>query len=238
MSSFAFYKQADVMDCGPTCLKMILKHHGKIIKSENLISDFDCRNEQSKLLNKKLTLPQTNASIISNENQQNEKEKELVELENTIRQQKSVSQQALFTFNSQLDEWRKKHLLIAPMAGKVTFTSFTEISQQLQANQTVCFINPENTQCYAEVVIPQTNLGKAAIGQKVLLRFAAYPYQEYGSVTARIEFISNVSGEKGYLAKVAIAKNLITTYELCGISFVISNLLVFLTTIIYRTVTL
>ncbi|MFZ1523339.1 MAG: cysteine peptidase family C39 domain-containing protein [Saprospiraceae bacterium] len=26
---FPFYKQLDSMDCGPTCLRMIAKHHGK-----------------------------------------------------------------------------------------------------------------------------------------------------------------------------------------------------------------
>lgn len=35
---FTTYRQLDQMDCGPTCLKMILKYHGKKIKSENLKS--------------------------------------------------------------------------------------------------------------------------------------------------------------------------------------------------------
>ncbi len=27
--SFPFYKQLDSMDCGPTCLRMVARHHGK-----------------------------------------------------------------------------------------------------------------------------------------------------------------------------------------------------------------
>ncbi len=42
------------------------------------------RNEKSKLIAKQLSLPQINASIVSNESQQNEKRKEIAELENQI----------------------------------------------------------------------------------------------------------------------------------------------------------
>jgi ATP-binding cassette, subfamily B, bacterial len=32
---FSFYKQLDAMDCGPACLRMIIKQHGKIISQNN-----------------------------------------------------------------------------------------------------------------------------------------------------------------------------------------------------------
>lgn len=34
MTRFKFYKQLDQMDCGPTCLKMIARHYGKIYSTE------------------------------------------------------------------------------------------------------------------------------------------------------------------------------------------------------------
>lgn len=34
--SFAFYRQMDLMDCGPTCLRMIAKHHGRTISADIL----------------------------------------------------------------------------------------------------------------------------------------------------------------------------------------------------------
>ena len=36
MKKFTTYRQMDVMDCGPTCLKMIFKHYGKQVNSENI----------------------------------------------------------------------------------------------------------------------------------------------------------------------------------------------------------
>jgi len=70
-----------------------------------------------------------------------------------------------------VDEWKKKYLLIAPTDGKVTFVALIQENQQLQSAQTICYINPENTHYFAQLVIPQANLGKVAVGQKVLLKF-------------------------------------------------------------------
>jgi ATP-binding cassette subfamily B protein len=36
LKNFTFYRQLDAMDCGPTCLKMIIKYHGKQINLESL----------------------------------------------------------------------------------------------------------------------------------------------------------------------------------------------------------
>ncbi len=183
------------------------------LKNDKVISDFDYRNEQSKLISKKLTLPQVNAALLSNEAQQNEKQKEIQELENTIAQQKSIFSQALLTFKSQIDDWKKKYMLIAPIDGKIAFATFLQENQQLQGGQTICFVNPENSTYYAEVYIPQANFGKIKMGQDVLLKFPSYPFQEYGAVKGKIDFISNISTDSGYLAKVVLPKGLSTNYD-------------------------
>ncbi len=178
-----------------------------------MISDFDFRTEQSKLINKKLALPQIKSSIIINESLQIEKEREIIELENIIAQQKVIFQQSLNTFRSQLDDWCKKYILSASVNGKISFASIIEENQQLNANQIVCFINPENSQYYVEVVISQSNFGKVAVGQTVLLKLQSYPFQEFGSLVGSVQFISTIPSEKGYLAKIKLHSNLTTTYK-------------------------
>jgi multidrug efflux pump subunit AcrA (membrane-fusion protein) len=183
------------------------------LKEDKIISELDYRNETSKLINKKLTLPQINSAIISNEAQQNEKLKEIAELENIIAQQKSIFNQSLNTFKSQIDEWKQKYLLIAPTSGIIAFATFLQENQQLQPNQIICFVNPQNTQYYAEVYIPQTNFGKIKLGQQVLLKFPSYPFEEYGSVKGSIDFVSNINTDSGYLAKVSLNNGLQTSYN-------------------------
>ena len=182
------------------------------LRDKKVLAELDYNDEKSKFINKKMSLPQINNAIINNESEQNAKQKEIAELDNAIMQQKIIFQQALSTLKSQVDEWEKQYLLIAPTDGKVTFVTLIQENQQLQSNQTICYVNPENMHYFAQLVIPQTNLGKVATGQKVLLKFSSYPFQEYGAVYGKVEFISNVATEYGYFAKVALQDGLKTNY--------------------------
>jgi len=185
----------------------------EVLRKEKVISAMDYRNEKSKLLAKEISLPQISSSIISNEGMQNEKLKEITELENQIQQQKGIFIQALNTFKSHVEDWKKKYLLIAPVDGTVSFSSFLQENQQLRMGQVICFINPGNSNYYVEALIPQYNFGKIKTGQEVQLKFQAYPYQEFGSVKGKIEFISNIPSDSGYLAKLALPRGLVTNYQ-------------------------
>ena len=183
----------------------------KLLK-EKVISLKEFRDEKSKLLNKSMSVPQISASIISNETQQNDKKKEMLELDNQATQQQAVFVQALNTLKNEVADWKKNYLLITPVAGKVSFTGFIQEKEDLKANQIICYVNPENTTSYAEVFIPQSNFGRTKIGEKVLLKFQAYPFEQYGSVEGTLSFISAVATDSGYAAKVDLPKGLITSF--------------------------
>ena len=183
------------------------------LMEEKLISESELRNEKSRLLGKKLTLPQVEASMIANETLQNEKRKEILELDDAISKQTQLFQEALDLFRGQTEEWMKKYILTAPVDGIVAFNSFIQVNQQIQPDQLICYINPGDSHYFAEAYIPQDNFGKIAIGQEVLLRFPSYPYQEYGLVRGKIEFISHIGTEQGYLSKIALPDNLSTTAD-------------------------
>ena len=50
MKDFPFFKQADLKDCGPTCLKIIAKHYGKTINIQELRDQSETTREGSNLL--------------------------------------------------------------------------------------------------------------------------------------------------------------------------------------------
>ena len=180
---------------------------------DSVISVLDYRNEKSKLIARQLTLPQINASIVSNESLQNEKRKEIAELENQIIVQKNTFIQALLTMTSQIQTWESKYLLKAPVSGTVSFTGFFQENQEMRTGQVLFNVVPDNISYYVEMLIPQYNFGKVKQGQEVLLKFQAYPYEQYGSVFGKIEYISNSPTDSGYLAKVVLPNGLVTNYK-------------------------
>lgn len=183
------------------------------LHNETLINDIEYRSQKSRLINKKMNIPQMNASIIGNQSQQNALQKEMMELDNQIAQQRSLFIQTLNAYRSTVEEWKQKYLLPAPVSGKFVYAGFLDENQQLQTGQVIGFITNETNKYYVEMLIPQTNFGKVKPEQEVLLKFPSYPAQEFGSVKGKIEYIKNIPSDSGYLAKVSLPEGLVTNYK-------------------------
>jgi multidrug efflux pump subunit AcrA (membrane-fusion protein) len=180
------------------------------LSNDKVISAFDLRNEKSKYIGKALSLPQLSAALINNEAAMHEKQKEIMQLENEISQQKNIFSQALNSLRAELQQWKSTYLIIAPIEGKVAFTTFIQQNQVYPANQTICFINPGKTDYYAQVQIPQMSFGKISEGQEVLLKLAAYPYQEFGILKGRLQFIAAIPTDSGFIGKIELPQGLMT----------------------------
>jgi hypothetical protein len=56
-------------------------------------------------------------------------------------------------------------------------------------------------------------LGKVKKGQRVLLKISSYPFEQYGSLSGKIDFISTIPTDSGYLSKVILINGLTTNYN-------------------------
>lgn len=189
-----------------------LPQHDFLVQ-DKVISPLKYHNEKSKLIPKQLSLPQINAYMISTKSQQKDKKKEIVELENQVILEKNTFVQALETIKSEIQEWEFKYVLKAPVAGTVSFTGFFQENQEIKARETLFFVQPVNTSHFAEILVPQYGFGKVKQGQQVLLKFQAYPFEEYGSVVGKIDYLNYTLTDSGYLAKVILPDRLTTNYK-------------------------
>lgn len=185
----------------------------KSLSDEKVIAAMEYRNEKSKYLAKAMSVPQVKASLLNNESNRHEKEKEMIQLDNDIAQQKAIFVQALNTLKAQLDDWKNKYLLQAPVPGTVAFTDILQEKTRIRQGQAICCINPGNTSYYATVLIPQTNFGKIRTGERVLLRLPAYPSREFGALNGRLDFVAAVPTDSGFMARVSLPEGLRTDYK-------------------------
>lgn len=181
--------------------------------NDKVISSEDLRQQKSKLVNKKLIIPELSNILLDNENLQKIKQKEIDELEHNIGQQKNIFQQELLTISSLINSWMMKYIIKAPLKGKIVFIIPLQENQFIQSEKSLGFINPEDSRYYAQVNLPQFNLGKVILGQKVQLRFDAYPYAEFGFLEGKIAYISTVPSDSGFLANIELPNTLITNYN-------------------------
>jgi HlyD family secretion protein len=183
------------------------------LAKDKVIAAIELKEEESKLLAKKMPLEQLNANAISNQSLQNDKQKELLELEKQIAEQKNIFLQAASTLSSTIEEWKSKYVLLSPINGRVVFTTSLEEKQTLTPNQELFYIATNNTKYYGEMYVPQENLGKIKTGQRVLIKFAAYPFQEYGSIKGEVASIADVPKDNTYMVRISMPSALVTNYN-------------------------
>ena len=110
-----------------------------------------------------------------------------------------------------MQAWQFKYLLKAPVAGTVSFTGFFRENQEIKIGQTLFYVQPDSISYFVEMLVPQYNFGKVKKGQQVLLQ--AYPFEQYGTVVGKIDYINTTPSDSGYLAKVILPQGLITNYK-------------------------
>jgi multidrug efflux pump subunit AcrA (membrane-fusion protein) len=181
------------------------------LHNEHLINDVEYRSQKSQFIGKKMTIPQMNASIINNQSQQNAINKEILELDNQISQQKGQFAQALNSYRVLVGDWKRKYLLTAPETGTLVINGFLTQGEFIQQNQVIGYVANTSSAYFVEMLISQHNSGKVKPGQEVLLKFESYPYQEFGMLTGKIKFIKPLPTDSGYFSQVDLPNGLITT---------------------------
>lgn len=183
------------------------------LAGEKIIAPLELKREESKVLARRLPHQQTASALISNLTAQRTKQREILELDRQVAEERNKFLQALNTLQSAVESWKLRYVPVAPTGGRVFFPRTLQENQSVATGQELFYVAPKTTQYLGELFVPQRNAGKVAVGQSVLVKFAGYPYQEYGIVRGRITSIAPIAlGDSVFLARVVLPQGLRTTH--------------------------
>ncbi len=112
-----------------------------------------------------------------------------------------------------IDVWELNYLIKSPVGGEVNFSKFWSSNQNVSKGETVFTVVPEGTNVLTgKVQLKMSGAGKVKVGQSVNLKFANYPYLEYGLVKGAVSRISGVPTNDYYALEVDLPDQLISTY--------------------------
>ena len=110
--------------------------------------------------------------------------------------------------------WEEKYILRAPVSGIVAFSKFQHQYKYLKTGEEVFTILPiDKNSMIGQTMIPTYNAGKVKVGQKAIVKFDNYPYQEYGTITAKVKSISSVPESNAYAVELQVPDQLRTSYQ-------------------------
>jgi hemolysin D len=105
-----------------------------------------------------------------------------------------TSQYAAATRDADLDH------LSAPGNGTVQSVDVGSLGTVVQAGQTVATIVPSDAPVVVEVDLPSEEIGFVKVGQKTQIKVTAYPFEEYGSITGTVLWVSPTADSTSDLA--------------------------------------
>ncbi len=178
-------------------------HKQLAVKKVETTAEF--RQQESRYLAKKASLVQLEGLLISANTNKLTKQKEILELNNQIKDESAKFSQALNSLISQVDDWESKYVLTSPQIGKLAFAGIVQPNQVMEVGKAVFYVSSGNGSYFGEIHIPQDNMGKIQAGQKVLVKLKSYPFEQYGMLTGSVKYIADVPyNDSIFMAKVAL----------------------------------
>jgi multidrug resistance efflux pump len=167
------------------------------------------RNKRQEIISQ---LAENNISIARTENQ-------IVELE--LRQQEEHSgmintlEESYNNLKASITSWEQTYLLVAPVDGSVTFTTYWSENQNVQLGEKVLTIIPaESGSTIGKISLPLAGAGEVHEGDQVFIQFDNFPHLEYGMVKGYVKNISEVSDDDFYTVEVELPNGLLSFYDI------------------------
>lgn len=171
---------------------------------KGVVSISEFKQEENKYLAGKYPLQQSETALLNNQSSFAAKQKEIVDLEHTIEEEKAKFRLALNQMITQTDAWINQYIIVAPVQGLVSYAGIIQENQTVTPSQELFVLNPGNTDFFGELRIPQYNMGKVHTGQRTLVKMHSFPYEQYGLIRGKISFISDAAyRDSVFIAKIA-----------------------------------
>ena len=184
---------------------------------QGVFASSDYEKSESNLLKSEFSFKETETNLADARIQVSKLNQQILDLEleysKELKQKELQLTESLNKLIAEIDIWKLKYLLISPVDGKVSFTKFWSENQQVTENEVVMTVVPE----HPGEIIGKTDLsvegaGKVKTGQKVNIKFANYPFMEFGMVRGEVTSISQVPNKNYYTVEVKLTNGMVTNY--------------------------
>lgn len=185
------------------------------VKEVISLSDFE--NAKKSLLQNRLSVANTQSSMVNANIQLQELQQQIIDLEieymNETENYENSLNENLQLLQSRLSWWLDTYVFISPINGRVAFSKYWSNHQFVNTGTVAFTILPEeNSAIVGKITLPSQGAGKLKIGQRVNIKLDNFPFQEFGMITTQVNAISMVPSAEKYVVDVSLSDTLITNY--------------------------
>jgi biotin carboxyl carrier protein len=179
-----------------------------------VISRTEYEESKKRMLDQQMNTEGNRSTIIQNNLQQTEYQKNITEISQQRQNEENSHQQkirdAASRFLGQYAQWEQNYIIKSPADGKVTFFNYWKENQFVQAGEGIMMVTPPTQQYVARGSLGLDRSGKIKAGQLVLIKLTAYPFEEYGMLRGKVISRSAVAMDSTFLLEIELEKGLTT----------------------------
>ena len=113
------------------------------------------------------------------------------------------------TLTTMIAQWENQYVFKADRDGIVEYANLISDNSFISAGDPVFTLAGDNNEYYGVALLPPVGAGMITNGQKVIIKIAAYPYEEYGYLQGVVSDISmNFTNEGGYYVYISLPNGL------------------------------
>ena len=182
---------------------------------KGIISQSELEAAENVLLNTRQSLQQLQTGIASDQIESAQLAESVSKLDiQYIREKNSLLSDLKTAYSelvSAIENWEQLYVLVSPIDGTVTFSSFWTNNQFVNIGDKVLAVVPDvPAEIIGRIQTPAVGSGKIKLGQRVNIKIHDFPYLEYGSLQGEVRNISLISNGKNYAVEVKLRQGLKT----------------------------
>lgn len=164
------------------------------LKARNFVSDMQLQQKDDDLLDQQARLQGIDRTKLSMLRDLATIEAELRDLPMRTAREISATEREIASTEQQLteSESRREAIVTAPESGTVT-TILAERGQTVSPSLPLLAIVPEGSALEAQLYAPSRAVGFVKVGQRVLLKYQAYPFQKFGQYEGKVTVVSRTA---------------------------------------------
>jgi len=182
--------------------------------ADRIISPLEYQESKKKMLDQQMSMGNNTSSILQNSLQQAGYQKDIAQLTLQKQSEENSLQQkvkdAVRRLKGQYAQWEQSYVISSPTNGKVTFFKFWKENQYVTAGEGIMMVTPPMLGYIVHGTVGVDNTGKIKVGQRVIMKLPAYPFEEYGVLNGRVAGRSMVAMDGNFSLEIKLDNELTT----------------------------
>ncbi len=151
------------------------------LRKQGIVSVYDMQQQQADTFNAELQVKALQRERLSLAQQLAQARQQLAQVPLTLAAQQDATRDKLAQLEQAIaqNEAQREWVLQAPRAGIIS-TVLIKPGQAVTAGEPLLTVVPAGSQLEAQLLVPSSAVGFVRTGQRVVLRYQAFPYQQFG----------------------------------------------------------